>query len=431
MKKVILISLDALSCNELAFLKKQPGFSRMIEKGSYCPNVYSVYPSVTFSCHASMDTGCLPAKHGIVSNHLIKPTAPKPPNNWYAKNIKRKTISDYAAEQNRKCLSVAWPMNAGNITAALCWPDVAPDDRTWDEDGLKRLRDIFSEYGKGEDFLERFFFSTPGLPEAWMRSDYPALDDLMLNTTYNMLTAYEWDIIMLHVFGMDSLKHDLGADHPDKYEVLKLYDQHISRFLDYVDNPPQNEDIALFVTGDHAALDIQKDVHINMLLEKMGLCRYENGRIVEWDAYFDTCDGMAQMYVRSGCDAEAIARQVSQSLEKHPAIVHCFFPKDIEELGCDRNAALAVEARQGYSISSVWNEKADQEYITESLEKATHGYLPSLPNYQTLFFAYGPSVAPGYVIDSMCIMDIFPTICTHLGIKTEPVDGKIVDGLFV
>ena len=424
MKKAILVSLDALACTELSFLKKQPGFSRMINKGSHCPQLFSVYPSVTFVCHASMDTGFLPYGHGIISNHLIEPTAAKPENNWYAESIKRKTISDYASEQNRKCLSIAWPMNSGNQTAALCLPDIAPDNRTWDEGGLKRLRDTLLKYGKDEAFMDRFFFSRPRLPEAWMLSEYPALDDLMLTMTYDMLDAYDWDIVMLHVYGMDSLKHDMGSNHPDKYNMLKLYDQHISKFLDYVDKSAS--DVALFVTGDHSALDIDKAVHINMILESMGLCKYKDGRIVEWSAYFDTCDGMAQMYVHPDFDAEDLALRVSNNLDNHPGIANCFFPKEIEKLGCDRNAALAVEARQSYCISSEWNENTCQNYIAKSIDKATHGYLPNLPDYQTLFFAYGPSITPGHTIENMCITDIFPTLCTHVGIITEPVDGKTV-----
>lgn len=77
-KKAILITLDALAGTEYEAIQKLPNFSHMLRSGACCPYERSVYPSLTFPCHASIATGCNPGTHGIVSNYLPEPGLERP-----------------------------------------------------------------------------------------------------------------------------------------------------------------------------------------------------------------------------------------------------------------------------------------------------------------------------------------------------------------
>ena len=56
--KLLVISMDALGAPDVSFFRELPGFKRFLEKASYCFNVSSVYPSITYPAHTSIITGC-------------------------------------------------------------------------------------------------------------------------------------------------------------------------------------------------------------------------------------------------------------------------------------------------------------------------------------------------------------------------------------
>ena len=125
MKKVILVSLDALAGGEYELIRQLPGFSKLLARGACCPQEESVYPTLTYPCHASMVTGCTPGVHGIVNNHAFHPGARIPHWNFYATRLKKPALWDYANRAGKKTLSMSWPVSAGG---AIRWsmPEMTP-----------------------------------------------------------------------------------------------------------------------------------------------------------------------------------------------------------------------------------------------------------------------------------------------------------------
>ena len=107
MKKVILVSLDALAGGEYELIRQLPGFSKLLARGACCPQEESVYPTLTYPCHASMVTGCTPGVHGIVNNHAFHPGARIPHWNFYATRLKKPALWDYANRAGKKTLSMS------------------------------------------------------------------------------------------------------------------------------------------------------------------------------------------------------------------------------------------------------------------------------------------------------------------------------------
>ena len=422
-KKLILVSLDALSSTEFAYVRKLPNFKKIIENGAYCSHEMSVYPTLTFPCHASIATGCVPNHHRIVNNYVFLPFEKKRRWNSYASAIKCKAIWDYANESGKKILNMSWPVSGGaDITYSM--PEVFPiKKREWNAGCFLQQMEAFVRYGTPV-FSIPAFLSTPGLPKAWVLGKEPALDFGMIRAFLREIKKRDFDIAMLHIYGLDDAKHTYGTKDAKCRAYLRKYDEFVGDLIQYCEEC-KDENVTLMVTGDHSQLDASWAVYGNMLLEKEGLCRYENGLLKSYQAYLDSGDGMAYIYLADDVkDREALTAKIRGLFENNRAVKRILTGAEAGMLGCDEKAALVLEANDTYSFESEYEPEAwkDSDCILESHYKGLHGYDPEHPDYQTMFFCYGKDVAAMEIL-SMCITDILPTACQWLGIPIDPVDG--------
>lgn len=56
MRKLIVISIDALTDEDIRKAGKTPNLSRLINSGSYVRNINGIYFSLTHPCHATIIT---------------------------------------------------------------------------------------------------------------------------------------------------------------------------------------------------------------------------------------------------------------------------------------------------------------------------------------------------------------------------------------
>lgn len=422
-KKLLLISLDALSCTDFAFIQKLPNFSRLIAEGAYCPNETSVYPSLTFPCHASIATGCVPGTHGIVNNYLFDPFCKLPKWNFYASNLKRKALWDYAAENGKRVLNMSWPVSAG-ASAAYSMPEMSPaKPKEWNIDSFFRQLGVFFRYGT-PGFATRVLLSDKRLPQAWFLGKQPVLDECMMRSFLKAIRTCDFDIGMLHIYGLDDAKHTQGNRAKECQNYLKKYDRFIGKLLEY-QKERHDENVTLMITGDHAQKDVTYAIYGNMLLEQHGLCRYEDGVLKEYQAYLDGCDGMAYLYLREGCpDPDAVTKQLREMFEHCRGVKMIMTGQEASPLGSDARAALVLEADDDYSFESGYEAEAQnaEDKIIKSHYRALHGYLPDAPDYQTMFFCHGEDVN-AVRLGEMCITDILPSIGQWMGFCMEPTDG--------
>lgn len=419
-KKLILVSLDALSCTDLAFVKTLPHFSRIIKEGAYCPREYSVYPSLTFPSHASIATGCVPASHGIVNNYLFDPLAPIPKWNFYASNLKRKAVWDYASENGKKVLSMSWPVSAG-AQMAYSMPEMSPaKPKIWNPSNFFGQLEVLRKYGTPA-FGIKTLLSERGLPKAWFLGRQPQLDFSMMRSFLKAIEACDFDIALLHIYGLDDAKHSEGTKGPSVKKYLRAYDRFVGRLMEYQER--QKDNVTLMFTGDHSQKDVKYAIYGNRILERLGFARYEKEKLISYRAYLDSCDGMAYLYMKDECGKEE-REKLYNEFSRTQGIKAVMRPEEFKHLGCDYKADLVLEASEGYSFESGYDQEAfaTENGIVENHYKALHGYLPSDPDYQTMFFCCGQDVAPGE-IPEMGIIDILPTICQWMGMKTEAMDG--------
>ena len=56
-QKLIVLSADALVYEDLAYLETLPNFRKYLSGGCRIERVRSIYPTITYPCHATMATG--------------------------------------------------------------------------------------------------------------------------------------------------------------------------------------------------------------------------------------------------------------------------------------------------------------------------------------------------------------------------------------
>ena len=77
--------------------------------------------------------GLLSDKHNIVHNERLQVNVPKPQWNWWYKDIRVKTMLDYAKAAGLSTATVTWPVMAGSAAdynIAEIWAPTIHDDPT-------------------------------------------------------------------------------------------------------------------------------------------------------------------------------------------------------------------------------------------------------------------------------------------------------------
>lgn len=427
-KKLLLVSLDALCETDFETVRGLPNFSKVLQRGAYCPHVNAVYPSLTFPCHASIATGCNPDSHRIVNNYIFDPFADRPRWNFYASNLKRKAIWDYAADVGLRVMSLSWPVSGGaKMTYSM--PEMSPaKPRIWNPENFFLQLDIMRRYGT-PGFAVRSMLATRGLTKAWFFGAQPDLDQKMMACFEKNLISRNFDIGMLHIYGLDDAKHRCGAQGQEITAFLQSYDAFLGRLITYCDSHT-SENITLIATGDHGQKDVKWAIYGNMVLADLKLANFVDGKLHSYRVYLDSCDGMAYLYLKDG-EASALADQAIARFEKLPGVKKILCPNEFTPLGCDHKAYAVLEAEDGYHFESGFDQQAmysiNRTVVSHYL--GIHGYYPDTDGYRTMTFFYGQDIAP-QEIPTMCITDILPSVLQWMQIPAEKMDGTAIPGLW-
>lgn len=116
MKKLIVMSADALVWEDMEYLSSLPNFQKYLAGGAGIRQVRSVYPTITYPCHATMSTGVYPDKHGVTGNLEFHPgQAENLPWLWdYKYNLWKTDIFTEAKKAGYRTAAVFWPVTGNH-----------------------------------------------------------------------------------------------------------------------------------------------------------------------------------------------------------------------------------------------------------------------------------------------------------------------------
>ncbi|MFE8697886.1 alkaline phosphatase family protein [Cytobacillus sp. FJAT-53684] len=427
-KNMIVISFDCLSALDFSYIHTLPNFQRVFQKGSYARNVETIYPSVTYPCHATIVTGNYPNRHGVVNNTLLQPGVSSPDWNWFRRSIKGTTLYEEAYKAGLTIAALLWPVTGKAKSIQYNLPEIFPN-RPWQNQIFVSLMSGTPSYQW--ELNRRFGHLRNGLNQ-------PELDDFVLESTVHTIKIKKPNLLLVHFTDLDTMRHNYGVFSNEATGAIYRHDQRLGRILDALEESGKAEETTIVILGDHSALDVNKAIHLNIVFREKNLMTVDlNGKIKDWKAYCNGCDGSAYIYLKDPNDLETkeAVKEILDELMVDPdnGIEKVMSGEEAGRKGADATCAYMIEARKGYYFLEHHHGEYLKHISHEDVWKnnkymlACHGYSPEKPDYTTFFLASGKGILPNEVISSMRLVDIGPTLARLLGLNLGQTDGKVID----
>lgn len=433
-KRILIVSFDAVGTEDLALLKTLPNFKRFFRHAALAERVESVYPSITYPAHTTIVTGLTPAHHGVVNNYQMQPERFDSPDwMWQRSFVKGPTLYDAAAEQlGFKVASILWPVTAG-AKIKYNAPEILAN-RPWQSQAVECLK-------AGSPLFEAALIKR--FPHVMDGVNQPNLDNFAMLSALDTQLRFRPDMMLLHLTDVDTLRHKHGVHSKEATEALKRHDKRLGELLavlshienagSYEDGFPKFKETAIVLLGDHYQKDIHTMSYPNYYLWKKGYIKVRRDKIIDYTAYAQTADGACYIYVnrKKGLSA-AFMKKLEADIHKMAAhegfgIQKVFDSGKAAELGADPGCAFMLEGKDGYAFGSDYLVPYLPVSQVDSHKKvASHGYLPKDDSYTTFFGMVGAGVREGTKLPRMQLIDEGPTIAALLGIDIGMVDGRVI-----
>ncbi|MCD1147883.1 alkaline phosphatase family protein [Peptoniphilus sp. KCTC 25270] len=425
--KLLVLSYDALEGKDLEFLKNKPYFSQIFPKASYVKNMTEIYPTLTYPIHTTLITGQYPKDHGIYHNQKSD-IDPKYPDwsimgsNWYWEKeaVKVPTLIDTAIENGYTTASILWPVTAGdkrNVNLPEKWPDEnQPCYQTILKEG--GTENIHLSYN--DDYLSRF--------------DFTNTEDMVsygVEIALDVFRKQTPDLMLVHLAQLDHIRHVYGNDSPEVESCLRQMDIYLGRFLQIAKELGIEDNLNVVVLGDHGQIDIKKVFLLNQILKEKGwITADEKGHIIDYKAYSFSCGFSTHIIPKDPSDTKTmdeLYKVLKEIQEEYPEIIETIYTKEevLERENLSGDFSFVLEGKEGMLFA---NEVfGDQPVISvENSEKshyvAMHGHHPSKGD-KPPFFAFGPDIEEGLVIEKGHIIDVCKTLASLLQMDMPTAKG--------
>jgi Uncharacterized proteins of the AP superfamily len=427
--KLIVISIDALQGQDLAFLKTQPRFSEILKKAAVVRGIREVYPTLTNVNHVSMITGVTPDRHGIF--HNMMPFVPDRAvdwniigENWLWKSdyIKVPTIVDAAKSKGLVTASIMWPSMGGQVpdyNLAEMWPVASGDMyETYRRSCTANVMDrYYDRYIAPFDFKKSIDTDSFSVPIA-----------------ADVIKTYKPDLLLEHIICLDYRRHKSGNDTPLVQEVLARVDGFIGTILDACKDAGVFEETNFVFLGDHGQIDIESSFNMNAALKNHGLIALnENGLPKSWQAYSFSAGFSTQIILNNPLDAalsEKVSRTLDEIKKEFPHYVGRIYTKEEAqaEEGLSGPFSFVVEAADGVCFENAFSgpialSSSDPAYHAY---RSNHGYHPS-KGPKPPFVAFGPAIKEGRAIENATVLDECPTFAKILDVELPNLMGHPLD----
>lgn len=424
-EKLYLISLDAVGALDMEYMSTLPNFQKFKSKSAYCEHVTSVYPSLTYPAHTSIVTGRWPKNHGIINNTMLQPSRLKP--DWYYqhKRITGTTLYDELIQKGYRVAALLWPVTGGS-KIQYNFPEIHPY-RFWQNQITTTIAQGSAGYILG---------LLPFLKGLQKGVKQPALDDFVQRCALHTIKKYHPDMMMIHYLDVDFTRHGYGVNNSHVTESMKRMDARLGELLDLIYKTDDMARTTICILGDHYQKDTTRIVYLNTLLRRKGYLETKGNRITAYRVVAKNCDGSAYLYrnktmkTKKGLDDEIVALFTELAKDATYGIERVIPSIEAGALGADENCICMLEARPGYYFLD------ETEVLVRDVKdeihhkmRATHGYLPDQPEYETFFMACGRGIRKNITIPKMRLIDEGVTLARLFNVDLGETDGKVIKEL--
>lgn len=428
-RHVVVVSVDAMVYEDLETLSKLSAFRDRWPQMARVNRVKSIYPSITYPCHTTMQTGLYPNKHGIINNE--RPVMGEKSSLWQHERslIHGKTLFDWAKEKGLSTAAVFWPVTGHDASIDYLVNEY------WPQTSDESTRDCFIHSGSSPEVMEKVVDPNLHLVENRNRQ-HPYADAFVMSCACSMIREFKPNLLMVHPANVDAYRHETGLFTEKVTQGLYETNLWFEELLKAADDAGILDATDFFVVSDHGQMNIRRCVALNVKLAENGLIDVdENGEIRDWRAFSKSGGLSALVYLKHpDCreDYEKTKRVLDALCAEEVYGVSRVFTR--EEVNAEEHLsgdfAFAVETDDYTTFSNDWLRPLVRPLDNQNyrLGRATHGHLPHKGPQPTLF-AFGPHIRSGAVLEKACLVDEAPTFAKVLGIDMTGTDGRCLSEL--
>lgn len=427
-RKLIILSHDAMVKEDVEAFRNAPGFSELLENGSWIETTRTIWPSITYPAHSSIISGRYPDKHGVYHNDHFTPDNPDTRWNWEAKYFKGDSLFQAAKRAGLSTSCVFWPVTGNHpyidYLISEYWPQ-SPDETT---------QDAHRSMGTAEEVIREVFL--PNMPgDKHFLRVHPVADRFVIDCACDMIRKFRPDVLCIHPADIDESRHTSGVFSDKVTGAVRRAAEWTHRVMEATKEAGTFDDTVFVVMSDHGQVDIDHVMSPNVFFRNKGLLSVDgNGKITEWTCYLRSTGVTAEIYVNKKGSFEENLRKTREALDEmieDPRfdIARILTTDEIErEEHLSGPFSFFLIGKGSVAYSNRLDGDVLFHFDTKEFQTgyATHGMNPDFGPQPTALFM-GPGVKKGVRIMRRPIVDIAPTCAKLLGLTLEDADGSVID----
>ena len=374
MRKLIVISIDALTGEDITGAADTPNLNQLIENGVYVKAINGIYPSMTHPCHATIITGKTPGEHGIISNHdFSKPGLP-----WFnaLSDLKCPSVIDYFKNNGLSVACCRWPVTAGGFGKIdYLIPEITSEDEI-KSDCLGRYLEISSPVL--HDIIRKHIDMLRGKKQ-------PEEDFFSTACVTDIIRTFKPDVLFTHPASVDTYKHRTGIKSPETLEMVRLADRMVGDIIKAVKESGLAEETVFIVLSDHGHMKVEREIALNEIFRRDGMY----GKIMA-----NECGHSAEIYINGIEEESALSYLSEKALDSANGIERIFTSDELKSrYGIFGPFSFMVESDDHTQFSNAVHCMIETETdVDDHRGVSNHGHMPEkFP--KPIFIAAGPSIA--------------------------------------
>jgi arylsulfatase A-like enzyme len=416
MNRAVIVICDSLRA-DLITECDAPFLSELARRSARFANHTSVFPSTTRTSAASIATGCVPARHGLLGNTMALDEG----DGLVCLSVGKPDFRDRLYRATGRTLHV--PTLAERVSrageTAIAISNVSPGAAYFlDPDGYGWVYNPAGSFGPGRRALP--------VGEGLNVTKGTAGDDVATERfCEEVLRRRAPAIATLWLSEPDNTGHHTPLGSPAHRQAIASADANVRRVAETVAAlDPTGERILFIIGSDHGMETVDETIDLDALLIDAGL----KGAPASSDVVVAPNGTAALLYFAE--PSGSLVGQAARFLDTQNWVGRAFVGAELAEAGLPTNSPMQI------ALTLKPNERANphgvpghSHIVRDSLEpkNATgfgqHGGLG--PNEQRPFlFAAGGGFQPGTHHGRSSLIDIAPTVLRHLGLPATGMDGR-------
>ena len=415
MKRAVIVICDSLR-TDLITERDAPFLCELAKRSARFANHASVFPSTTRTSAASIATGCLPARHGLLGNTMALDEG----DGLVCLSVGKPDFRDRLYRATGRTLHM--PTLAERVSrafeTAIAISNVSPGAAYFlDPDGFGWVYNPAGSFGPGRRPLP----ADEGLAISKGAAGDDAATDRFCG---EVLRERAPTVAILWLSEPDYTGHHAPLGSPEHRQAIASADANARRIAETVAAlDPTGERILFVVGSDHGMETVDETIDLDGLLGEAGLKRSPTSS----DVVVAPNGTAALLYFAE--PSGALVGQVAQFLETQKWVGRAFVGAELAIAGLPTNSPLQIALTlEQDNRANPYGVPGYSHIVRDSLEpkNATglgqHGGLGH--NEQRPFlFVSGGGFQLGTHHDRTSLIDIAPTVLRHLGLPADGMDG--------